>query len=294
MAEATTIAEALARAQALLRSGPAPDDARLEAEVLLAHALGARGRDAVYRRAPGDRLSAEEAERLRLAIERRAGGEPVAYILGRREFFSLDLAVAKGVLIPRPETETLVEAALARLHGGGHARGAGGAGGALVADIGCGSGAVAVALAVTARVRVIATDISPVALDLTAGNARRHGVADLVETRRGDLLEPLADLRGRLAAIVSNPPYVALGAPLPPDVRCEPPEALFAGPDGLDAIRRLVASSAAYLEPGGFLAFEMGAGQGAAARELLRAAGYGEVAVLRDLAGIERVAIGGR
>ena len=250
---------------------------RLDAELLLASVLGVgRERLVIDRDEPADAASLARFHGL---LARRARGEPVAYLLGRQAFRWLELAVDPRVLIPRPETELLVEAAL------------GLAPGASVLDVGCGSGAVALALAhERPDLRVAGVDVSAAAVAVARGNATRLGLD--VSFRVGDLLdgsEP-AD------AVLANLPYVQDGAPLPVDIAAfEPPAALFAGADGLDAIRRLAAAVGRLGDAGpGMLALEIGAGQGDAVRELVGGAGYDEVSVARDLAGLDRVVVGRR
>ncbi len=255
---------------------------RVDAEVLLLHVLD-KPRSWLVAHAD-DALDPAQAAAYAALVERRAGGEPVAYITGRRGFWSFDLAVTPATLIPRPETELLVELALARLPGEAAAS---------VADLGTGSGAIALALASERpRARVVATDASAGALAVARGNAGRLGLRN-VEFAEGDWLAPLAGRR--FALIVSNPPYIEsadehLGRG---DLRFEPMAALASGTDGLDAIRRIVADARAHLEPGGWLLFEHGWNQGEAARALLQAAGYAEVFTAQDLERRDRVS-GGR
>ncbi|MCC6610153.1 MAG: peptide chain release factor N(5)-glutamine methyltransferase [Burkholderiales bacterium] len=213
---------------------------------------------------------------------RRRRGEPVAYLLGAREFYGLDLAVTPDVLIPRPETELLVELAL-RLIDEGARR---------VLDLGTGSGAIAVAVARAApQAEVWATDASAAALALACANAKRH--APHVRLEQSDWFASLAGERFDL--IVANPPYVEEDDPhlAEGDVRFEPRAALVGGPDGLDCIRRIVREARSHLAPGGRLLFEHGHDQGARCRALLAAQGYADIATWPDLAGIPRVT-GGR
>jgi release factor glutamine methyltransferase len=216
--------------------------------------------------------------------ERRADGEPVAYILGEQAFWDLDFAVSPAVLIPRPETELLVEQALAAA--------AAFLPPASILDLGTGSGAVAVTLAVEFQRRgveahITATDVSPEALAVARVNAERHGAA--IELRQGDWFRAV---RGRFHVIVANPPYVAAGDPHLEALRHEPLGALTAGTDGFDAIRTLIGSAPTHLYPGGRLLLEHGFDQGSRVRALLRRAGFRAVATLPDLAGIERVSTG--
>jgi release factor glutamine methyltransferase len=246
------------------------DSPRLDAELLLAHVLGVDR--AALITDPERGLEPDEARAFMDLAARRREREPVAYLLGSKGFRTIDLAVDARVLVPRPETEHVVEAAL------------GLPAGARVADVGTGSGAIALALK-TERpdLEIVATELSPDALAVARANAARLGLD--VELLEGDLLDPVA---GPLDAVVSNPPYVAAGDVLPRDVGHEPREALFGGEDGLDVIRRLV--MAARGVP--FLAMEVGAGQAHAVAELVGAEGWPDVSTVRDLAGIERVVVG--
>lgn len=252
---------------------------RLDAEVLLAHVLGC---DRVKLYTHFDQpLKKEELGAYRELIKRRLGGEPVAYLVGRQEFWSLPFAVDPRVLIPRPETEGVVEAALELLAGRPSPK---------VADVGTGSGAIAVAIAhERPDARVVAIDRSPEALAVAKDNAANNGAT--VELLEGDLLAPLEG-RGPFDLIASNPPYIADRdfSSLPPEVRCEPRLALTSGPEGLEAIRRLAAGAPPLLADGGALVLEIGAGQAEAVRALL-GEHFSSVEVRRDLAGIGRVAI---
>jgi release factor glutamine methyltransferase len=251
-------------------------DAALDAEVLARHALG-------WDRAQwiaGARDAAPEgfASRFDAFITRRAQGEPIAYITGVREFWGLELEVTPDVLIPRPETEILVEHALG-LAASRHLD--------FVADVGTGSGAVAIALAhAMPRLRVVATDISEAALDVARRNAARHGVADRIEFRLANVL----DGTGKVDLVVSNPPYIADGdASVMRDVRAfEPHTALFGGPDGLDVIRALLAD-VKRREPVPPLLFEFG-GDEEGIRAAVAGSGLRLLDVITDLAGIPRVA----
>jgi release factor glutamine methyltransferase len=257
---------------------------RLDAEVLLAHVLGYE-RIALYTRFDQPLVEAELTA-YRELIRRRLHSEPVAYLTGRKEFWSLPFQVDRRVLIPRPETELLVEKALELT-----AERPPGA----LADVGTGSGAIACALKKERPDwRVLATDLAPGALTVARENAARLGLA--VEFLAGDLTAPLAT-HAPLDLIVSNPPYIG-AAELPtlaPEVRDhEPRLALTPGDDALAIVRRLVADAAPLLAPGGALALELGTGSGAAVAELLRAGGYVDVGVRRDYAGHDRVAWGRR
>jgi release factor glutamine methyltransferase len=259
-----------------------PSTARLDAELLLAAALGVpRARLRSHPEAAAH--PAAVARYLRL-IGRRAAGEPLAYLTGRREFWSLDLAVSPAVLIPRPETELLVERALALRAAGG---------GALV-DLGTGCGAIALALArERPGWRVVATDVSEPALAIARANAATLGL-ERVEFRAGSWFEPLGAERFDL--IVSNPPYVAADDPAlsGPALRYEPRLALTPGADALECLRALARAAPAHLAPGGWLLLEHGADQGQAVRRELVLAGLRSVRSHCDLAGHERVTEGQR
>jgi release factor glutamine methyltransferase len=248
---------------------------RLDAELLLAGAMGVDR--AVVVADPGRAIEPDAARRFMEYAARRREREPVAYILGTKGFRSIELAVDPRVLIPRPETEHLVEAVLDLPHG------------ARICDVGTGSGAIALALK-TERpdLEVVATDASDAALEVARANARRLGLD--VAFHHGDLLAGVAE---PLHAIVSNPPYVEDGAQLAPEiVRHEPALALRAGPDGLDVIRRLLPAAGA--TSARVTSLEIGAGQAAAVSGMLREVGFPEVEAVCDLAGIERVLVGRR
>lgn len=259
----------------------------LDAQVLLAHVTG---RDRAWLAARADELLAEEFEAPFAAlVARRQAGEPIAYLTGTREFWGLPLLVSPAVLIPRPETETLVEIALERLPADRALR---------VLDLGTGSGAVALALArERPAASVVATDDSEAALAIARENARRLSVAN-VKFVQSDWYDGLAAIASatRFDLIVSNPPYVAAGDPhlAQGDLRFEPPAALSPGGEGLQAIRRIIAGASAWLVPGGSLAFEHGYDQAAQVRELLATAGWQDIEVRRDLASIERVSVARR
>ena len=258
------------------------DSARAEAEILLAHALG-RSRAWLFAWPQFDPDASQLAAFERMVDARRCG-EPVAYLTGRRGFWSLELEVSPAVLIPRPETELLVELALARVPPDAACA---------IADLGTGSGAIALALAHERPcVRVLATDASADALEVARRNAQRLGIAN-VAFARGDWCAALGNERFDL--IVSNPPYIASGDPHleEGDLRREPRAALASGDDGLDAIRRIVRAAPAHLRAGAWLLLEHGSEQGAAVRELLRSVGSADVVTHGDLAGRERVS-GGR
>jgi release factor glutamine methyltransferase len=266
--------------QAAARLAPVSPTPRLDAEVLAMRVCGLNRTALVAR---GDTpLGAEQQRALDAALARRAAGEPVAYITGEREFWSMTLRVTPDTLIPRPETELLVEQALARLPGNARAT---------IADLGTGSGAIALAIArERPACRVIATDRSAAALAVARANAARLRI-DNVEFREGKWLAPLAGLR--LDMIVSNPPYVRDDDPhlAEGDVRFEPAAALAGGAAGLDAIREITAAARDRLADGGRLLLEHGPDQGPALRALLAAFGYREITSVRDLAGHERVTL---
>jgi release factor glutamine methyltransferase len=253
-----------------------------DAELLLLHALGQRGRAWLFAHG-GDAMPAQAVARFEALVLRRERGEPVAYLLGHRGFWTLELRTTPAVLIPRPETELLVEQALLRIPPERTAR---------VADLGTGSGAIALALASERRcAHVVATDASPDALELAAANAGAHGIGN-VEFRRGDWWSPLAGERFDLVA--SNPPYIAASDPhlSQGDLRFEPQAALASGADGLDAIRAIAAGAPAHLHPGGWLLLEHGWEQGVAVRALLHQAGLIDIATHRDLERRDRITLG--
>jgi release factor glutamine methyltransferase len=269
----TTVRDALDSALIAITAAGS-ESPRLDAEVLLAAAMGVDRAALISDPARG--LEPEQARAFADMAGRRARREPVAYILGRKGFRRIELEVDPRVLVPRPETEHVVEAALALPHG------------ARVVDVGTGSGAIALALAdERPDLRVVATDSSAGALAVAGANAARLGLA--VEFLEGDLLEPVG---GEVDAVLSNPPYVRRRDPLPPETRYEPAEALYAGDDGLTVLRRLAPAAAA--AGATFTAFEVGAGQGDDVEAMLRAAGFDTVERVPDLAGIERVVVGRR
>jgi len=254
---------------------------RTDAVVIMAEVLGVNR--AWIAANPMKILTETQDAQIDMLGAQRAMGRPVAYLLNRREFYGRDFALDSAVLIPRPETETLVEAALARM-----------APKDSFLDLGTGSGAVAVTLACQRpEARGTATDTSDAALRVARANAQRHHCADRVELLRGDWYEPVGERR--FDVIVSNPPYIA--APDPHlargDLRFEPREALTDGSaDGLASIRAIVAGAAGHLKPGGWLLIEHGYDQAPAVREILGAAGFSGLVSIPDLAGIPRVAGG--
>jgi release factor glutamine methyltransferase len=279
-ARPTTIAGILRQAAQTL--APVTETPRLDAEILLAHALGlsrtrllARLRDVA---APSPAFTA--------LIERRLRYEPIAYITGAWEFFSLEFLVRPPILVPRPETEHLVEIALEHL-----AETRPDAPRPRVLDLCTGSGCVAVAIAKNApHAALTATDLNPDALELATENALRHHVP--VEFHQGDLFAALPADTPHFDVIVSNPPYVEEPAwpALPPVIRLhEDPRALLAGPDGLDILRRIIDDAPARLNPGGLLALEVGETQSQRVADLLQTTGYTSIHALNDLAGIPRI-----
>lgn len=275
-----TYATAIAHAIAVLRDRS--DAPRLEGELLVAHATAA-SRSMLFA-APATPLFPEQAAAFESLLRRRQRGEPLAYVVGTQDFWTLTLAVTPAVLIPRPETELVVERVLALLpHDETN-----------VLDVATGSGAIALAIASERpEARVTGTDISTAALDVARGNAASLGLAR-VRFLEGSWLEPVAG--ERFDVIASNPPYIAADDPdLAADVReYEPGLALIAGSTGLECLHRLVREAPAHLLPGGWLVLEHGWKQGPAVRELLESAGFGHVRSHADLAGHERVTEGRR
>jgi release factor glutamine methyltransferase len=250
-----------------------------EARLLLRYVLG---RDAAWLAAHGDEmLSDAAAAALASKIDRRAGGEPIAYLVGEREFFGRTFQVTPDVLIPRPETELLVELSLAKLSAIPRPR---------LLELGTGSGCVAVTLACKLpQAQIVAADVSAGALAVAGANARSHGA--VVDFRLSDWFSALD---GRFDLIVANPPYVAVADPHlgEGDLRFEPSLALASGCDGLDAIRAIVAAAPRFLYDGGWLLLEHGCDQGAAVGELLKSVGMESIEEHRDLAGLDRVSVG--
>jgi release factor glutamine methyltransferase len=279
---ATEIRELIA--EGVARLARVADSPRFDAEVLLAAALGVR-RSHLAAFPERQVLDCEATDRYEAYITRRALGEPVAYILGEKEFRSLSLLVEPAVLIPRPETELVVERALAHLPWGADAD---------VLDLATGSGAVALAIAnERPDCRVTGTDVSSDAIAVASRNARRLGL-DRVGFLTGPWYQPVHDLNFDL--IASNPPYIAEGDPrVERSVqRFEPRVALYAGPTGLEAFQEIVGGAVRHLKPGGWLVLEHGDTQGESVRGLLAGAGFGAVTTHRDLAGLERCTEGVR
>jgi len=267
---AETVRAALTRAAAIL--GASSDTARLDAELLMAHALGVdRGVMLI-----GWQDMAAPADFDALVLRRRAH-EPVAYIIGYRDFWTICLGVSPGVLIPRPDSETLIEAAVAHFGAVGPRR---------VLDLGTGSGALLLAaLAQWPKATGIGVDSSPAAVRVATANAARLGLMERAEIRLGDWADGIDE---RFDLLLCNPPYVATDAKLPPDVaHFEPPSALFAGSDGLEDYRRLAPRIGGLLTRGGVAAVEIGAGQARHVLALLEGAGLAG-SVRYDLAGRER------
>lgn len=257
------------------------ESARLDAEVLLASCLG-KPRSYLHTW-PERSIDQRELECFGQLLRRRARGEPVAHLTGEREFWSLPLAVTPDTLIPRPETETLVEQALDKLPPDTPLR---------VADLGTGSGAIALAIATERpRCEIIATDISEPALTVARHNAERLGL-DNVRFIAGDWCESLP--AGRFDVILSNPPYVAERDPHldSGDVRFDPRQALVAGPEGMDALRLIARCANDHLHQGGWLIVEHGYDQGGKVMQLLQAEGYSEISIHNDGAGLSRVTMG--
>ena len=277
--------ELVAEAEARLRSGPHPDRARLDAETLLLHLL--KQNRAWLLGHSDNAVSRDKQDSFAASIARRQVGEPIQYITGEAEFFGLPFAVAPGVLIPRPETEHLVEEVV---------RLAGAFTEPRIADIGTGSGAIAVALAHSLpQAHIIATDLSSQVLAIAQQNAVRNNVEDRIEFFEGDLLTPLAGQSFHI--IASNPPYVPLAdrESLSVEVReHEPHAALFAGDDGLSIYRRLIPEARKLLVPGGWLVMEIGYGQQPAIEEMMLANKYESVHFIADYQGIPRVVVGKR
>jgi release factor glutamine methyltransferase len=263
------------------RLGPIAESARLEAELLLAHALGKERKElylALFKPVPADALEAFTS-----LIGERLARRPLAQLVGRRDFWTFDLEVTNGTLVPRADTEVLVERTLLRVAAGAPTT---------VLDLGTGTGAIAIAVALERpTAQVTATDLSKSALPVARRNARRLGVRN-VKFRQGDWFAPLK--RTRFDVITSNPPYIADDEwdSVAPELSFEPTIALRAGPDGLAEIRQIVAGAADKLQPGGWLLLEHGLLQGDAVARLLRDAGFREVQTIADHAGRPRVTEG--
>ncbi len=275
---AGTLDERLAQARHMLvAAGIKPDDAALDVDVLARHVLGwSRATLLVSGRDP---VPAGFEERFTAALTRRAAHEPVAYITGVREFWTREFEVDRGVLIPRPETELIVEAVIERDHKRPR-----------ILDVGTGSGCLAVTLAAELPdAQVVATDVSAEAIAVARRNAQRHGVSARVLFVLTNLLD---NLPGGFNVVVSNPPYIARASELPPDViQYEPHTALYGGEDGLEAIRVLIQDARAHLADGGLFVVEFGFGQADEVRALAENAGWKSIEIRKDLQGIERTAV---
>ncbi len=283
------IAEAIAAAAERL-AAKGVENARLDAEVLLCHVLD-RDRAWLMAHYP-DPLDGASRLSYEKDIDRRAKREPLQYITGTQEFWGIPFRVTRDVLIPRPETEMVVEESLTRTSGEACP---------IIVDLCTGSGCIAVSLArELPKARIFATDRSGAALALARENAKANGVADRIRFFEGDLFDPLdeLDIGGRIDVITANPPYVRESERpgLQPEVRdFEPALALFAGPEGTEVADRILIAAPRYLRAGGLLVMEMGIGQAGALRNTAtESGGYSAVKVLRDLAGIERVIVAER
>lgn len=276
----TSLREWLQQGEARLHAGPHPERARLDAETLMLHLIG-KNRAWLLAHLE-DEFGGCKSIGYSQQIERRLAGEPIQYITGECEFYGLSFSVNRDVLIPRQETEHVVEKVLelASLLVGPR-----------LVDVGTGSGAIAIALAhESPGAKVTATDVSDAALRVARRNAERTGVAERIRFLEGDLLKPVA--AEQFEFVVSNPPYVATDdrASLALEVRDhEPDVALFAGSNGLDIYRRLVPAAYRVLVAGGFAVFEIGYGQAEAVAELFSAAGFVDIEFAKDLQGVDRV-----
>jgi release factor glutamine methyltransferase len=278
----TIHARVAAARQRLRDAGIPPDEADLDARLLAEHALGWTTERYIVDGRQAE--PAEFTERYDALVARRVAREPYAYIVGHEEFWALDFEVTPAVLIPRPETELVVEIALELIPDGAHAS---------IGDVGTGSGCIAIAIAHDRpNAAVTAIDISSSALAVARRNAERHGVTSRVKFREGDLFAGVSE---RFDLIVSNPPYVPERdrPTIQAEVgRYEPATALFAGADGLDAIKRLLADAPSRLKPDAYLVFEFGYGQADAIGDLIaNARGLAPIAIRADLQGIPRVAV---
>jgi release factor glutamine methyltransferase len=275
----STIASALKAAEQ--RLGQSSDSAAIDARVLMEHVTGYSHADLISKSEQA--LSDSQQSLFEELVAMRESGAPIAYITGQREFWSMNFLVTPDTLIPRPETEILVEQALHRIPEKSNAN---------IADLGTGSGAIALALAYERpHARVIATDASRLALETARVNEERLGIGN-VELRLGHWLGALG--QDQCDVIVSNPPYIREDDPhlSHGDVRYEPMTALVSGNDGLDAIREIVSEASNHLNPGGWLLLEHGFDQGEAVLDLMRSAGFTGVETVGDLAGQDRVTLG--
>jgi release factor glutamine methyltransferase len=273
-----SIADAIKEGAQQLRAGGVTEWQR-DAASLLAHLLD-RDRTFIIAHA-GDALNDEQFEFFQSLLERRAAGEPLQYITGHQEFFKLDFEVTPAVLIPRPETELIVETALELLQDDPEPR---------IADIGTGSGCLAISLLHEhPAARAVAIDVSPAALRIAQRNADRHGVADRLKLLASDALTAV-DAEGFFDLIISNPPYVSDAEmnTLQREVNQEPRSALVGGPDGLSIIRRLLDETRPLLRRGGHLVFEIGFGQSGAVEQLIDPRVWKLLEIRKDLQGIPR------
>ena len=286
MSDSRTVGKLLVNAQQVLE-GAGIANAVQEARWLLAYALEMKHHELASRAEQS--VTAEQLARVLSLVRRRESREPLQYILGSQEFCGLDFSVTPAVLIPRPETELLIQETL---------REGGFTGGAVLVDVGTGSGCVAVTLAtILGGMRIFALDCSHDAVSVAKGNAERHGVSDKIVWLEGDLLSPLKEcsVAGAVDAIISNPPYIAVAEweGLQPEVRdYEPQRALLAGQRGTEFHERLIDDSKEFLVPGGLLVMELGQGQASLVRQIVKeAGGYTGFQTIKDDAGVERVMI---
>ncbi len=275
-----TIGALLKRATEILRERGSRSP-RLDAELLLSYSLGFKSRVELYTNF--DRpLTEKEVENYRKLIVRRAKGEPVAYITGRKEFFGFSFKVERGVLIPRPETELLVEVVYERIKDKE---------GLKIVDVGTGSGCIAISLCKLTKNKheIIGVDISEKALKIAKENA--ENLSCPVEFKKSDLLKGINE---KVDVVVSNPPYISFNDKRVDRevVKFEPAVALFAGKTGFEVIERLIKEAREKLKPGGLIALEFGEGQGERVKELLEEGGFKGVKIFKDLSGIDRVALG--
>lgn len=280
--ELCTIKDAIDRATLQMEGGSLLN-ARTEAEMIVEDAVGL-GRAELYLDSKRQ-LSVSEREFIEAAITRRLEGEPLQYILGHQQFRHLDLTCRQGVLIPRPETELLVEEALVELRSLGGPR--------IVLDIGCGTGAIALSIAHEySEAQLLASDISQVAVELTEENSERYGLSARVKAVRANLFEGLNDIKGRFDMIVSNPPYIPQAelVSLQREVQFEPTLALDGGEDGLNFYRAIIEQSPTFLRPGGMLLLEVGFGQAEDVAALSVKSGYfTAIQLWKDYQGIDRI-----
>lgn len=272
-----TIGQALV--DAIITLQPSVDHARFEALLMMEHSLQ-KPRSWLIAH-DEENIGPKQQQAFESLLKRRARGEPLAYITGKREFWSLTLEVTPDVLIPRPETELLVEAALSHIPTGP---------GAMVADLGTGSGAIALALACERpHAAIYAVEYHPGALGVAQRNARHHQLSNVIFIH-GPWFSPINGQR--FDVIVSNPPYVEKDDPHLDDLGFEPVSALVSGEDGLDALRQIIGDAPPHLNSDGWLLVEHGAEQGKAVRQLFESAGFCEVETRQDLAGLDRISLG--